>query len=76
MLRGLGGMREDDFAAGMALLEQARAEAGGDPARTADIQLSMFNIFLRQGDRPRALAAARNALRAANRSCAWPINRS
>ena len=64
----LGGLRQDDFAAGMALLEQARAEAGGDPARTADIQLGISDIFLRQGDRPRALAAAKDALAEAERA--------
>lgn len=67
-LRGLGGLREDDFAAGMALLEQARAEAGGDPAGIADIQLGISDIFLRQGDRPRALAAAKEALAQAERA--------
>ena len=67
-LHGLGGLRQDDFAAGMALLEQARAEAGGDPARTADIQLGISDIFLRQGDRPRALAAAKDALAEAERA--------
>jgi DNA-binding CsgD family transcriptional regulator len=67
-LHGLGGLRQDDFAAGMALLKQARAEAGGDPARTADIQLGISNIFLRQGDRPQALAAAKDALADAERA--------
>jgi DNA-binding CsgD family transcriptional regulator len=67
-LHGLGGLRQDDFAAGMALLMQARAEAGDDPARTADIQLGISNIFLRQGDRPRALAAAKDALAEAERA--------
>ena len=67
-LRGLAGLREDDFAAAMALLEQARDEAGGDPAATADIHLGMSDIFLRQGDRPRALAAAEYALAEAKRA--------
>ena len=38
-LAALGGLREDDFPAGIALLEQALAEVGDDPARTAGIQL-------------------------------------
>lgn len=67
-LRGLGGLREDDFAAVTALLEQALAEAGGDPARTADIQLGRSDAFLRHGDRPRALAAAEDALAEAERA--------
>jgi DNA-binding CsgD family transcriptional regulator len=67
-LRGLAGLREDDFAAGMALLWQARAEAGDDPARTADIHLGMSDISLRQGDRLRALAAAKDALADAERA--------
>ena len=67
-LAALGALREDDFTAGMALLEQALAEAGDHPARTADIHLGISVICMRRGDRPRALAAAKNALADAERA--------
>jgi DNA-binding NarL/FixJ family response regulator len=67
-LMALGGLREDDFAAGMALLERALVEAGDDPARTADIRLGISDNAMRQGDRPRALAAAKDALADAERA--------
>jgi DNA-binding CsgD family transcriptional regulator len=67
-LSQLGWLHVDDFAAATALLEQALAEAGDDPARTAGIRFSLYEIWARRGDHLRARAAARQALADAERS--------
>jgi DNA-binding CsgD family transcriptional regulator len=68
VLRELAALREENYDAAAELLEQALAEVGDDPAQTADLRLGLSDIFLRRGDRPLALAAARDALAAAERA--------
>lgn len=67
-LSQLGWLQEDDFAAATTLLEQALAEAGDDPARTAEIHFYLYEIWVTRGDQARAVAAARQALADAERA--------
>ena len=65
----LGWLRQDESAAdATALLEQALAEAGDDPAKAADIQLALCDNWRKRGSKDRAAAAARQALANAERA--------
>ncbi len=55
-------LQDESVAAATELLEQALAEAGGDPLRTAGIHLSLADSWSDQGDQARSLAEARLAL--------------
>ena len=57
-LRQLGLLLEHDYRRATGLMEQALAEAGDDPARTAVIQMDLADIWSIRGDPGRAVACA------------------
>ena len=67
-LAQLGWVREDDFESSSRLLDQALAEAGADPARTADIHLFLSDIWGIRGNVARARTESRLALADAERT--------
>ena len=68
-LSQLGWLRKDDSGtAATALLEQALAEAGDDPARTAGIHCALADTWSERGDQIRSLAEAHQALADAERA--------
>ncbi len=67
-LSRLGFLYDDDLPAAVGLLRQALAEAGGDPALTADVHLRLSVNWMIQGDLERSAAEARQALADAERS--------
>jgi DNA-binding CsgD family transcriptional regulator len=69
VLSQLGWLLQDDSGAeATALLEQALNEAGDDPARTADIHLTLSDNWSKRGDKVRSDAAAHQALADAERA--------
>jgi DNA-binding NarL/FixJ family response regulator len=64
----LGLLLEHDYRKATGLMEQALAEAGDDPARTADIRMDLADIWSIRGDHRRALAGARQGLADAERA--------
>ena len=67
-LSQLAALRQDDSAAEATdLLEQALAEAGDDPAQTAEIHFTLGDSWSKRGDQARALAESRLALADAER---------
>jgi DNA-binding CsgD family transcriptional regulator len=68
-LSQLGWLRKDDSGtAATALLEQALAEAGDDPVRTAGIHCALADTWSERGDQLRSLAEAHQALADAERA--------
>jgi DNA-binding CsgD family transcriptional regulator len=66
-LSQLGLLCEHDYPAAISLMERALAEAGDDPARTADIRISLTDMYSISGDQSKALATTRQALADAER---------
>jgi DNA-binding CsgD family transcriptional regulator len=65
----LGWLRQDDSGAdATALLEQALAEAGDDPAKAADIHLALCDNWRKRGNKAQAHASANQALASAERA--------
>lgn len=64
----LGLLREHDYPAATALMERALAEAGDDPARSADIRLSLADIWSIRGDKAEAIAVITRGLADAERT--------
>ncbi len=67
-LSQLASLHEDDLAVATELLQQALAQAGADPGRTADIRLNLSESWMLRGDQARASAEAWRAVADAERA--------
>ncbi len=67
-LSQLGLLLEHDYPRAVSVMQRALAEAGDDPARTADIRIALSDIWSIQGDKAKAVAVGRQALSDAERS--------